>query len=106
MRLSKRGGCLQLDISYDSFIRTTDAKHEALVALVLERVWARGDIYQSDYEGYYCVDCEEYKVCTPPCAVTRTASSEKGTRSAHRPCGVTLVVQVPMPLTARETQMI
>ena len=51
----------QLDISYDSFIRTTDAKHEGLVAAVLERVWQRGDIYKADYEGYYCVDCEEYK---------------------------------------------
>ena len=54
--------CIQLDISYDSFIRTTDAKHEALVASVLERAWDNGDIYKSNYEGYYCVDCEEYKV--------------------------------------------
>ena len=52
---------LQLDIGYDSFIRTTDPKHESLVAAVLESVWARGDIYKADYEGYYCVDCEEYK---------------------------------------------
>ena len=52
---------LQLDIGYDSFIRTTDPKHESLVASVLESVWARGDIYKADYEGYYCVDCEEYK---------------------------------------------
>ena len=50
-----------LDISYDSFIRTTDAKHEALVKTVLERVWERGDIYKASYEGWYCVDCEEYK---------------------------------------------
>jgi len=50
-----------LDISYDSFIRTTDAKHEALVKNVLERVWDRGDIYKASYEGWYCVDCEEYK---------------------------------------------
>ena len=53
---------LQRDISYDSFSRTTDAKHEALVRTVLEQVWENGDIYKSDYEGYYCVDCEEYKV--------------------------------------------
>ncbi|KAL4424484.1 hypothetical protein ABPG77_006793 [Micractinium sp. CCAP 211/92] len=50
-----------LDIAYDSFIRTTDGPHEALVSAVLERVWQRGDIYKADYEGYYCVDCEEYK---------------------------------------------
>lgn len=31
------------------------------MSAVLERVWQRGDIYKADYEGYYCVDCEEYK---------------------------------------------
>lgn len=51
----------QLDIGYDSFLRTTDARHEALVRDVLERVWERGDIYKANYEGFYCVDCEEYK---------------------------------------------
>ena len=51
----------QLDIAYDSFIRTTDPKHERLVVSMLERVWEKGDIYQANYEGYYCVDCEEYK---------------------------------------------
>lgn len=29
----------QLDIAYDGFVRTTDARHEALVAEVLQRVW-------------------------------------------------------------------
>jgi methionyl-tRNA synthetase len=42
-------------------VRTTDPKHEALVSAVVERVWARGDIYKDSYEGWYCVDCEEYK---------------------------------------------
>lgn len=51
----------QLDINYDSFIRTTDPKHEGLVKAVLERVWDRGDIYKAQYQGWYCVDCEEYK---------------------------------------------
>ena len=32
-----------------------------LVRQVLERVWEKGDIYKSNYEGYYCTDCEEYK---------------------------------------------
>lgn len=50
-----------MDVAYDSFVRTTDAKHESLVGAVLERVWERGDIYKANYEGYYCVDCEEYK---------------------------------------------
>ena len=59
--LSNNGFAAQLDISYDSFVRTTDARHEALVTAMLERVWERGDIYKSDYEGFYCIDCEEYK---------------------------------------------
>lgn len=54
--------CLvQLDISYDSFIRTTSVKHEKLVQTVLNRVWENGDIYKANYKGWYCVGCEEYK---------------------------------------------
>lgn len=51
----------QLDISYDSFIRTTAPQHESLVAEVLQKVWDKGDIYKAAYSGWYCVDCEEYK---------------------------------------------
>ncbi|KAK4353348.1 hypothetical protein RND71_028866 [Anisodus tanguticus] len=50
-----------LDISYDKFIRTTDPKHEAVVKEFYSRVLANGDIYRADYEGLYCVNCEEYK---------------------------------------------
>jgi methionyl-tRNA synthetase len=52
----------QVDISYDKFIRTTDPKHEAIVKEFYSRVLANGDIYRADYEGLYCVNCEEYKV--------------------------------------------
>ncbi|CAA2991074.1 methionine--tRNA ligase, chloroplastic mitochondrial [Olea europaea subsp. europaea] len=51
-----------LDIAYDKFIRTTDSKHEALVKEFYSKVLANGDIYRADYEGLYCVNCEEYKV--------------------------------------------
>lgn len=50
-----------LNISYDKFIRTTDPKHEAVVKEFYSRVLANGDIYRADYEGLYCVNCEEYK---------------------------------------------
>lgn len=50
-----------LDISYDKFIRTTDSKHEAIVKEFYSRVLANGDIYRADYDGLYCVNCEEYK---------------------------------------------
>uniref|UniRef100_A0A0D9VR20 methionine--tRNA ligase n=1 Tax=Leersia perrieri TaxID=77586 RepID=A0A0D9VR20_9ORYZ len=51
-----------LDIAYDKFIRTTDPKHEAVVNEFYSRVLDSGDIYRADYEGLYCVSCEEYKV--------------------------------------------
>lgn len=50
-----------LDIAYDRFIRTTDPKHEAIVKEFYNKVLAKGDIYRADYEGLYCVNCEEYK---------------------------------------------
>lgn len=50
-----------LDIAYDSFIRTTNSSHEKIVAEFYRRVFEKGDIYQRDYEGLYCVNCEEFK---------------------------------------------
>ncbi|GAV76088.1 tRNA-synt_1g domain-containing protein [Cephalotus follicularis] len=50
-----------LDVAYDKFIRTTDPKHEVIVKEFYSRVLANGDIYRADYEGLYCVNCEEYK---------------------------------------------
>lgn len=51
----------ELDIAYDKFIRTTSPKHEAVVNDFYCKVLANGDIYRADYEGLYCVNCEEYK---------------------------------------------
>ncbi|KAG5533427.1 hypothetical protein RHGRI_027555 [Rhododendron griersonianum] len=51
-----------LDIAYDKFIRTTNPRHEAIVKEFYLRVLANGDIYRADYDGLYCVNCEEYKV--------------------------------------------
>lgn len=51
----------ELDIAYDKFIRTTNPKHEAIVNEFYSKVLANGDIYRADYEGLYCVNCEEYK---------------------------------------------
>ncbi|XP_052204721.1 methionine--tRNA ligase, chloroplastic/mitochondrial [Diospyros lotus] len=50
-----------LDIAYDKFIRTTAPKHEVIVKEFYSRVLENGDIYRADYEGLYCVNCEEYK---------------------------------------------
>jgi methionyl-tRNA synthetase len=50
-----------LDISYDDFIRTTEARHRRSVAKLIERIRAAGDIFEGVYEGWYCVSCEAFK---------------------------------------------
>lgn len=50
-----------IDIRNDDFIRTTEPRHEEAVALFLQRLYDDGHIYSGEYEGYYCVGCEEYK---------------------------------------------
>jgi len=50
-----------LDIANDDFIRTTDERHERTVAAFLQRLYDDGHIYAGEFEGYYCVGCEEYK---------------------------------------------
>lgn len=49
-----------LGISYDRFIRTTDEDHEKCVQRILEKLYASGDIYKSEYEGKYCTPCESF----------------------------------------------
>ena len=48
----------RLGISYDSFIRTTDARHIAAAQEFWKRCEAAGDIYKAAYEIKYCVGCE------------------------------------------------
>lgn len=50
----------RLDISYDDFIRTTEERHTRVVAEMFERLIDQGDIYLSDYEGWYCTPCESF----------------------------------------------
>lgn len=50
----------QLDISYNDFIRTTEERHEICVQKVLEILYQKGDIYQAEYQGWYCVPCETF----------------------------------------------
>ncbi|MCA9492285.1 MAG: class I tRNA ligase family protein, partial [Myxococcales bacterium] len=50
----------RLGISYDRFIRTTDADHEALVTSVLQSLYEKGDIYKDDYRGWYLVKDEVF----------------------------------------------
>lgn len=48
----------QLDISYDSFIRTTDPAHVAAAQAFWTRCVGAGDIYKAAYEVKYCIGCE------------------------------------------------
>ncbi len=55
-----RGLCDLLNVSYDKFIRTTDADHERQVQKIFRRLYEQGDIYKGSYEGLYCTPCESF----------------------------------------------
>ncbi len=48
----------QLGISYDSFVRTTDAHHVKAAQEFWKHCDDAGDIYKAEYEVKYCVGCE------------------------------------------------
>lgn len=50
-----------IDMSNDDFIRTTEERHESGVQRFLQHLYDQGHIYAGEYEGFYCVGCEEYK---------------------------------------------
>ena len=52
--------CNCLNTTYDKFIRTTDEDHEKSVQKIFEKLYNQGDIYKSEYEGWYCVPCESF----------------------------------------------
>lgn len=49
-----------MNTSYDRFIRTTDDDHEAQVKKIFKKLYDHGDIYKSEYEGWYCTPCESF----------------------------------------------
>lgn len=49
-----------MNTSYDKFIRTTDEDHEKQVQKIFKRLYDKGDIYKSEYEGMYCTPCESF----------------------------------------------
>ena len=49
-----------MNTSYDKFIRTTDADHEAQVQKIFKRLYEQGDISKGHYEGLYCTPCESF----------------------------------------------
>ena len=49
-----------MEIEYDDFIRTTEERHTKVVEEIFDRLMEQGDIYKSEYEGWYCMPCETY----------------------------------------------
>lgn len=51
-----------IDAAHDGFIRTTEERHRRGVQHFWEAVRENGHVYRADYEGPYCVGCEEFKL--------------------------------------------
>ena len=49
-----------MDMKFDGFIRTTDEKHCKAVQKIVKTFIDNGDIYKGEYEGWYCMPCENY----------------------------------------------
>jgi len=50
----------KLGVRYDDFIRTTEPRHKDVVTRVLQRLWDAGEIYKTEYHGFYCTRCERF----------------------------------------------
>ena len=51
-----------IDASNDDFIRTTDERHIERVQQFWKRLYDAGEVYAGEYEGPYCIACEEFKL--------------------------------------------
>ena len=49
-----------LDISNNDFIRTTEVRHQKVVQQIFTKLYEQGDIYKSEYSGWYCTPCETF----------------------------------------------
>lgn len=49
-----------MKITHDKFIRTTDPEHVEAVQKIFKMLYDKGDIYKSEYEGWYCTPCESF----------------------------------------------
>ena len=63
-----------MDVEYTDFIRTTDERHVKSVQKIFRKLYDQGDIYKSEYEGWYCTPCESFWTelqlkdgCCPDC---------------------------------------
>ena len=64
-------------ISYDYFVRTTDAKHKEVAQKLIERMVENDDVYKGTYKGKYCNGCEKF--------LTISDQNDEGLCPLHRP---------------------
>src|SRR6202007_3324602 len=77
-----------LEISYDDFIQTSEARHHAACRQFIQKVYDHGDIYKGQYEGWYCEVCEPSKTATKaqePGAACPTPPTQRLVRRSE-PC--------------------
>ncbi len=51
----------RIEATNDFFIRTSDPRHEAKVAEIMQIVHDNGHVYEGTYEGWYCPRCADFK---------------------------------------------
>lgn len=49
-----------MDVDYTRYIRTTDEDHVRAAQNIFQKLYDKGDIYKSEYEGLYCTPCESF----------------------------------------------
>lgn len=47
-------------ITHDDFIRTSEERHKKVVQEIFKKIYDNGDIYKSEYAGWYCTPCETF----------------------------------------------
>lgn len=50
----------QMNVSYDKFVRTTDAYHKEEVQKIFKHLFDNDDLYKGVYEGWYCTSDESF----------------------------------------------
>ena len=51
---------IDLNISNDDYIRTTEERHKTVVRDILQRLFDEGEIYKGEYSGFYSVRAEQF----------------------------------------------
>jgi methionyl-tRNA synthetase len=76
-----------LNISNNDFIRTTEDRHVKVVQEVFSGLLKSGDIYQGQYEGWYCTPCETFWTDQQLKEVKVSSPKAKTSGEEHHPHG-------------------